>query len=158
MLLVLTICFVTPSHFSFCQKIIFFYFFEIGLTSLPPFWTMSLNILFFLGGVPLTLHLILKISCISSCLIFKYLRGTPPKKTVYLKTLSKREGGRSTQFQKNKKKNDFLTKGEEGGSHKHIVKNINSLFCRIYYSIWSNQFQTNCGKCPLLFYEGFLYA
>ena len=66
-------------------------------------------------------------------------------------------GGRSTQFQKNKK-NDFLTKGEEGGSHKHIVKNINSLFCRIYYSIWSNQFQTNCGKCPLLFYEGFLYA
>ena len=32
------------------------------------------------------------------------LRGTPPpKKTVYLKTLSKREGGRSTQFQKNKK-------------------------------------------------------
>ena len=51
-----------------------------------------------------------------------------------------------------------MTKGEEGGSHKHIVKNINSLFCRIYYSIWSNQFQTNCGKCPLLFYEGFLYA
>ena len=89
--------------------------------------------------------------------LFTLLRGTLQKKTVYLKTLSKREGGRSTQFQKNKK-NDFLTKGEEGGSHKHFVKNISTLFCRIYYSIWSNQFQTNCGKCPLLFYEGFLYA
>ena len=46
--------FVTPSLLSLCQKIIFFYFFEIGLTSLPPFWTMSLNILFFFWGVPLT--------------------------------------------------------------------------------------------------------
>ena len=32
------------------------------------------------------------------------LRGTLQKNPVYLKTLSKREGGRSTQFQKNKKK------------------------------------------------------
>ena len=48
--------FVTPSLLSLCQKIIFFYFFfEIGLTSLPPFWTMSLNILFFFGGVPLNI-------------------------------------------------------------------------------------------------------
>ena len=28
----------------------------------------------------------------------------------------------------------------------------------IYYSIWPKQFPTTCGKCPFLFYEGFLYA
>ena len=36
-----------------CQKIISFNFYEMGLTSLPPIWTMSVNILlFFLDGTP----------------------------------------------------------------------------------------------------------
>ena len=52
----------------------------------------------------------------------------------------------------------FLTKVREGGGQKHIVKNRRTPFCMIYYSIWPNQFQTTYGKCPLLFYEGFLYA
>ena len=52
-LLFLTICFVTPSLSNFCQKIISFQFFEMGVTSLPPIWTMSLNILFvFLDVTP----------------------------------------------------------------------------------------------------------
>ena len=42
-LLFLTICFVTPSLSNFCQKIISFQFFGMGVTSLPPIWTMSLN-------------------------------------------------------------------------------------------------------------------
>ena len=46
MLLFLKICFVTPSLSNFCQKIISLDFFEMGLTSLPPIWTMSVNILF----------------------------------------------------------------------------------------------------------------
>ena len=37
------------------------------------------------------------------------------------------------------KRNDFLTKVGEGGVTKHIVKNRNTLFCVIYYSIWPNQ-------------------
>ena len=52
----------------------------------------------------------------------------------------------------------FLTKVREGGGQKQIVKNRSTPFCMIYYSIWPNQFPTSCGKCPLLFYEGFLYA
>ena len=48
MLLFLTIFFVTPSLSNFCQKIISFQFFEMGLTSPPPIWTMSVYILFFL--------------------------------------------------------------------------------------------------------------
>ena len=51
MLLFLTICFVTPSLSNFCQKIISFQFFEMGLTSPPPIWTMSVNILFFFFDV-----------------------------------------------------------------------------------------------------------
>ena len=52
-LLFLTICFVTPSLSNFCQKIISSQFFEMGLTSLPPIWTMSLNILLlFFGSTP----------------------------------------------------------------------------------------------------------
>ena len=47
MLLFFTICFVTPSLFNFCQKIISFQFFDMGLTSLPPIWIMSTNILLF---------------------------------------------------------------------------------------------------------------
>ena len=39
--------FCDPSLSNFCQKIIYFQFFEMRLTSLPPIWTMSLNILFF---------------------------------------------------------------------------------------------------------------
>ena len=39
--------FCAPSLSNFCQKIISFDFFEMGLTSLPPIWMMSLNILFF---------------------------------------------------------------------------------------------------------------
>ena len=53
MVLFLTICFVTPSLPNFCQKIISFQFFEMGLTSPPPIWTMSVNILFvFLDVTP----------------------------------------------------------------------------------------------------------
>ena len=40
-LLPLTICLVTPSLSNFCQKIISFQFFEMGLTSLPPIWTID---------------------------------------------------------------------------------------------------------------------
>ena len=53
MLLFLTICCVTPSLSNFCQKIISLKFFDVGLTSLPPIWTMSTNILFFFWGYPL---------------------------------------------------------------------------------------------------------
>ena len=56
------------------------------------------------------------------------------------------------------KLNDFLSKVREGWSQKQIVKNRSTPFCMIYYSIWPNQFPTSCGKCPLLFHEGFLYA
>ena len=52
MLLFLTICFVTPSLSNFFQKKHFFNSFEKGLTSPPPIWTMSLNILFFLDVTP----------------------------------------------------------------------------------------------------------
>ena len=41
--------FLNRSLSNFCQKIISFKFFEMGLTSLPPIWAMSLNLLFFLG-------------------------------------------------------------------------------------------------------------
>ena len=52
-LLVLTTCFMTPSLSNFCQKIISFQCFEMGLTSLPPIWTMSLSILLlFFGSTP----------------------------------------------------------------------------------------------------------
>ena len=47
----LTICFVTPSLPNFCQKFIYFQFFDMGLTSPPPIWAMSLNILFFFSDV-----------------------------------------------------------------------------------------------------------
>ena len=56
------------------------------------------------------------------------------------------------------KRNDFLTKIGEGGGQQHIVKIRSFLFCIIYYWIWPDQFPTNCWKCPLLFYKGFLYA
>ena len=64
MLLFLTICFVSPSLSNFCQKILSFHFFEMGLTSLPPIWTMSLNILFFLEITPHYLF-ISKVKCVS---------------------------------------------------------------------------------------------
>ena len=46
------------------------------------------------------------------------IRGAVKKHTVYLKTLSKYEGGRSI------KRNAFLTKAGEGGGHK--------TYCMIY--------------------------
>ena len=67
------------------------------------------------------------------------VRGTLKKNPVYLKTLSKREGGRSTTFQKIKKKWFFDKSWEREGVTKHIVKNRSTLFCMIYYSIWPNQ-------------------
>ena len=51
-----------------------------------------------------------------------------------------------------------MTKIGEGGGQQHIVKIRSFLFCIIYYWIWPDQFPTNCWKCPLLFYKGFLYA
>ena len=55
----LTICFVTPSLSNFCQKIISFQLFEMGLTSLPTIWTMSSNIFcFFLEYLPLSRALV----------------------------------------------------------------------------------------------------
>ena len=46
--------FCDPSLSNFCQKIIYFQFFEMELTFLPPIWTMSLNILFVVFKLPLT--------------------------------------------------------------------------------------------------------
>ena len=40
---------------NFCQKIISLQFFEMGLTSFPPIWTMSINILFLGAKAPLDL-------------------------------------------------------------------------------------------------------
>ena len=45
-------CCVTPSLSNLCQKIISFNFFDMGLTSLPPVWTMSTNKLVFFYGTP----------------------------------------------------------------------------------------------------------
>ena len=66
MLLFLTICFVTPSLANFCQKIIFFLlrFLETGLISLPPIWTMFLNILLFFR-LPLRGNTIISIVCVA---------------------------------------------------------------------------------------------
>ena len=44
-------CCVTPSHSNFCQKINSLKIFYMGLTSLPPVWTMSTNILVFFFDV-----------------------------------------------------------------------------------------------------------
>ena len=88
----------------------------------------------------------------------KLLRGDVQKKNSIFKDIVQIGGGEVNPISKNWKEMIFWQKLEREGVTKHIVKNRSTLFCMIYYSIWPNQFPTTCGKCPLLFYEGFLYA
>ena len=70
---------MTPSLSNFCQKIISFKFFKRGLTSLPPIWTMSLNILFVFLTAPLLqvyhMRLLMKLLLVKQSLpsIFPFL-------------------------------------------------------------------------------------
>ena len=67
------------------------------------------------------------------------VRGAVKKKRSIFKDIVQIGGREVNPISKKIKRNDFLTKVGEGGGAKHIVKNKNTLFCMIYYSIWSNQ-------------------
>ena len=84
------------------------------------------------------------------------LKGDVKRNSIF-KDIAQIGRGEVNPMSKNWKENNFWQKFWREGVTKHIVKNWSTLFC-ITYSIWVNQFPSICGKSPLLFYEGFLYA
>ena len=66
-------------------------------------------------------------------------KGCRPKKPCIFTDIVEIGGREVNTISKKSNRNDFLTNGGEGEVTKHIVKNRNTLFCMICYSIWPNQ-------------------
>ena len=68
-----------------------------------------------------------------------WIRGAVKKNNSIFKDIVQIGGREVNPISKKSKEIIFWQKLEREGVTKHIVKNRSTLFCMIYYSIWSNQ-------------------